>query len=281
MEKVNKGKKIKKYPPFAEEFIEWCINNGLTKKSAGVYISNIRAAYYNFCYWHKGLLEGIEKAFNMVISKESVDFIEIECWIEGLNEYIEDLNSLKNGIVILDRNDDWKDAPVSEWINAFNNYRDFLRFKQQTLEHEILGGPAPKTEIPYTFPLKKWFFKYLREIKMKNSTIWTYSSRLNKSILCFDVVSDLRDFIESIPDIIKNPDSHKLITQKFDEMNVILDEELNNRKILKNDMDFSDFYFSYADLQDAKLGIKLYKCFLRDVIKNREKYSELLKDTDK
>ena len=187
MSKSVSKKDDKKYPPFSEEFKEWCVtNNGMSKKSAGVYVSIIRAAYYNFCYSYKGLLEGIEKSFNEVISKESGDFLEIECWLEILDEYIEDLASLKNGISIEGQNDDLKIGPVTKWVNAFNNYRDFLGFKQQTLEHEILGEPAPETEIPYTFPLKKWFFKYLRESKLKSSTIWTYSSRLNKSILYFE-----------------------------------------------------------------------------------------------
>lgn len=276
--KENNSEDKKKYPPFSEEFMEWCINNGLTKKSAGVYISNIRAAYDNFCYSYKGLLEGIEKSFNEVISKESGEFLDIECWLEILDEYIEDLVSLKNGILIVGRNEDWKDAPVSEWINAFNNYRDFLEFKQQTLEHEILGEPAPKIEIPYTFPLKKWFFKYLRENKMKNSTIWTYSSRLNKSILYFDIVSNLRDFIENIPEIIKLDDAYVVVTQKFSQMDEILKDELKMRKDLKGQIDDSKFFFSIQDLQDARLGLEQYKCFIKDVLMYPGKYSELLKD---
>ena len=282
--KDNNSEDKKKYPPFSEEFKEWCVtNNGMSKKSAGVYVSNIRTAYYNFCYSYKGLLEGIEKSFNEVISKESGDFLEIECWLEILDEYIDDLASLKNGISIEGRNDDWKDAPVSEWVNAFNNYRDFLEFKLQTLEHEILGGPAPKTEIPYAFPLKKWFFKYLRESKFKCSTIWTYSSRLDKSILFLmaKVVYNLIAFLENIPEIIKLDDAYEIVNQKFSQMDEILENELKLRKDLKGQIDDSKSFFSIQDLQDARLGLEQYKCFIKDVLMYPGKYSELLKDKAK
>lgn len=272
----NNDKILLKYPPFFEEFKEWCIKKGYTKKTADTYLSNIRAAYDNFCYWHKGLFEGIENAFNSVISKESEDLIETECWVEGLDDYIDDLGSFKNGISIEGRKEDYKDAPVTEWINSFKKYREFLFNKLQGLKHEIIGDAQPEIELPYKFPLKREFTKYLREWKFPEATIWTYNSRLNKCFKVFFNKFVWKDFIDKIPDLIADRNSLELISQKIEGMKMILmtEKDFREKPELQHNIKEKESHVTIQDLKHAIKALEQYEFFLKDKIKNTEKRTE-------
>lgn len=260
------------YPPFTNEFKDWCLKKSYTVKTADTYVSNIRTAYGNFCYWHKGLLEGIEKSFNSVISKESKDLIEIECRIEGLDEYIDDLNSFKNGISFEGRDDDWKDAPVSDWVNSFKKYREYINYKLQGLKYEFFGDSHPEIEIPYKFPLKREFTKYLKEWNFPEATIWTYNSRLRKCVIAFFQNSVFKEFIDNSPELVKNRELLELICQKIEEIRKVFETEKEFREnpIYHDNIKDKESHVTALDLRHAIKALEQYKFFLKDIIKKSE-----------
>lgn len=282
----------KRYPPFSEEFMEWCIiNNGMSEKSARVYVSNIRTAYDNFCYSYKGLFEILEIVCPF-INKDSntncLEFPAIRNILDIFDEYIDDLRSLKDGIIILDeKKDEWKNAPVENWLTAFKNYSKFLKYKMRTLEHELLGFPMEDRPQGHKLPLKKQFFQYLKEYNYKPTTIWTYSSRLDKCILGSFELLDLEKFYMNLHNIIKQDDALTIVGENINRINEVIVKNIEYRKLSidsermnffkENELHPLPTFITDQDLDDARLGLIQYEHFLKDIIKNPEKYSELLK----
>ncbi|MCH5226414.1 MAG: hypothetical protein J1F16_01145 [Muribaculaceae bacterium] len=277
--KLNK----KIIPPFEEEFKAWCIErHGLSKESVNIYLSNIRTAYDNFCYTYKDLFRVLETSFQPIIQptenlfQKIIATWDIEYALEYLDAYIKDLVSLNNGILIFnEKTEEWKIAVVQNWVQALRTYMLFLEFKFINFRHEVLGDSCPPYSPSFKFPFKKEFAKYLTGRKYSSTSIWTYISRFNKCMEGIFNKYHFKEFLEELPSLVKSQDNFKKIESEIKVMTDIMETEIELRETMQDSNELHEPWITKQDLQDAINMLDKYKCFIKELIQNPDKFLDI------
>ena len=271
----------KKYPQFpgpgekevpydTEHFKMWCVDEeGMTERSADVYVSRIRKAFEVVFNGEYQVFEILSQAFQGYIRHPEICLKNLEMASRYLKELIDLMARLPEQEYFEFNKVDYKPKTLKEWVSAFNTYHRYYEYRIDKLRVKLgLPPNSPDSRKNRAIPLKKEFSIYLKqECRYDPKSVWSHISYLTKlKYFMLDFIVD-DDLFEVVSDEDTDWDSIKSIFQ--DSLRLV---ELEIKMIDKNLPDHFSVNLSVNDLKRGKNALEKYRDFIKYRIKNNLKF---------
>ena len=259
----------KEVPYDTAHFIMWCVDDeGMTQKSAEMYVHRIRKAFEVICNEDYRIFEILAQAFKRYgpYQKPCLERLEVASGL--LDDIIEIMSQLDPDEFFKINGLDYQPKTLREWISAFSAYHRYYEYRIDKVRVEL--GIPPKSldsRKDRKIPLKNEFATYLREeCRYNPKSVWAHVLYLTKlKYLMLDFIVD-DDIFEVVSEEDTDWESIKSIFQYS-----LRFVELEIEMIDKNIPDHLSVNLSINDLKRGKTALEKYRDFIIYRIKNNSK----------
>lgn len=259
----------KEVPYDTAHFIMWCVDDeGMTQRSAEMYVHHIRKAFEIICNEDYRIFEVLAQAFKRYgpYQKPCLERLEVASGL--LDDIIEIMAQLDPNEFFKINGLDYQPKTLKEWISAFSAYHRYYEYRIDKVRVELgLPPKSPDSRKVRKIPLKNEFATYLREeCRYNPKSVWAHVLYLTKlKYLMLDFIVD-DDIFEVVSEEDTDWESIKSIFQYSLRM-----VELEIKMIDKNFPDHFSVNLSVKDLKRGKTALEKYRDFIIYRIKNNSK----------
>ena len=256
----------KEVPYDTAHFIMWCVDGeGMTQRSAEMYVHHIRKAFEIICNEDYRIFEVLAQAFKRYgpYQKPCLERLEVASGL--LDDIIEIMAQLDPNEFFKINGLDYQPKTLREWISAFSAYHRYFEYRIDKVRVELgLPSKSPDSRKDREIPLKEDFSTYQREeCRYSSASVWSHVTYLNKlKYFFFDFA--LEEDVFAV--IVEDDGDWESSLSIFKELEELIDIEV--RMVEKDIPDRNSIGLTVSDLKRGKNALCKYRDFIKYRIKN-------------